>query len=699
MRLTVNNTNIDLFPDEFISLKRVNAEVGKLGSRGGSFTNDFRVPMTAENLEAFGFIHELSANNTVNPESQHEAALFRDTGGQIAKGFVQIVSADLVKRAFNITFYTGNTSWISLLRGKSIRDIWLTDFDHDWTEPIIVSSWSNTDGYIYPIIDYGRLTLQLNTNTFIDDWYPAVFQHTLISRMFEAIGWKAGGSFVNSLIYKKTIIPFVNDQFLEENTNTLLASAQEDTTQGDDLIGSPVSITSDSKTYQVGIDEILQDELNAFDLLTDRYTANRTLADATFVFSFREMSASAGFPSGASSSTATITLQIQKNGTPVESIVLVTASGSGSVAQVEIDGDFQYVYQDTLIAGDYIDVTVLLEYSGAVASTTFVNITWSCEQFIFELQSVDSQIQPGSNVTLSNNLPDIDQADFIKDMVIRHGLLPIPDEYTGTVYFERLSDIVLNLPQSQDLSDYVNILNGGEVRFNEIVSDYGTKNRFYYRSPSDDDEFLKEYDNTYPLPFGAGEFDIINDFVNGENDVYTSIFSPTKQIKSFNGGIFNPDFALIPYIPRVSYDGSESLAANPRILIAVNNVDVNDFTGVFGTININGTPYTQVGWAYFTKPILNSDLDGLTESLAFDIPQIPAPNDTGLLDKYYEYWQRILNKPRYVKLSMRFFPSVFDGLDLKLPVKIDTPEVRGYFLIDTVEFREGEDEITLIQIQ
>ena len=112
MRLVINNIDIPLVPGENIELTRSNAQVSKLSSRSSSFTNDFKAAMTAGTIAALGYSNELSSENDINPETRYEAQVIRESGGEIARGFVQIVSADLVANEFTLTFFTGNRSWI-----------------------------------------------------------------------------------------------------------------------------------------------------------------------------------------------------------------------------------------------------------------------------------------------------------------------------------------------------------------------------------------------------------------------------------------------------------------------------------------------------------------------------------------------------------------------------------------------------------
>lgn len=696
MRLEIDNVQIQLVTGERIELTRSNAQVTKLGQRSGSYTNDFKVPMTPSNMEALGFSNELSAENEIRPERRYEAQIFRGTGGEVKRGFVQIVSADYVNKTFTLTFFTDNTSWIDLLKGKDIRDIWLKDYNHTWNKANIVASWTNTEGYIYPFIEYGRFAYQFSTNTFIDDWYPSVFQSTLVKRMFEAIGWVAKGEFIDSWVHKHTIIPFTNSQFLEDNAEELEARAEYPTTKGYDLTATPASGTTDTQTDTIEINTIITDNVGNFDLAQNRYTADRALKDAVFVGLCSSSTASINF-SNASFTDATITLQLRKNGSVEQEIELISAENVSGVYSDSVSGDYVISLTTDMSINDYIDFAVVLEYTDAVAASTIVQLLFQVGSFAFALQSVSGELLPDGNVTLSNNLPSIDQADFIKDIMLRHGLLAIPDQYARTVEFVPFSKLINSSNRSQNLSDYVNVLSAESIDFSRVVRDYAKQSRFFYTDPNQDDKELIEYNNLERLPFGAGELEVDNDFIEGVKEIYRSPFGATKQVKSFNS-VFG--HVYLPYIPRVSYDGGDTLNTKPRLLLVVQDTYVGDFSEGFFTVTIDAAPaITNTAFAYFAKPLFNSNLDNINESLAFDIPNITAKMGDGLLDRWYSDWLNILNKPRFVELGVKLWEHQFEELNLDLPVFIDSEHIRGYFLIDQIVYREGRDLIRLIQLQ
>ena len=697
MQFFINDTYVDLIPGESILFRLSNAEIGNPGNRSGSWTNDFKAVLNPSTQETIGYADSLQSSNSFDTQKKHAAYLKNANGSEVARGYAQIVEIDKRAKTITFTFFGGNTPWIDELRGKSIRDIWLWNLQHDWTEANIAASWSNTDGYIYPFIDYGRLTFQTDAYTFVNDWYPAMFQHTLIRRMIEAINWKVSGDIVDSWAYKHTIIPFVNERFVEDSEFQIPAEAEKTSTTGYDLTATPASGTSDSSTEVIQIDTIVTDELGAFDLGNNRYVAQKALNDAVFVATMSQTLVRRS-TSNASFTDFDITWSIRKNGTAVVTQTLLSEDNiSGSPADNSTTDNFTLSATMDLVTSDYVDVVIDFSYTDAVASSTIIQLLVQVADFNFQLTEVDDEIAVSGNVTLHNNLPDLDQADFIKDVIVRHGALVTVDPFSQTIYLNSTEQVLKQGETATDWSDRVDLNGISNINFTEIVTKYGKKSFFKYAAPSEDDEYVKSYNDGRELGLGDGKLDIDNDFIEGERTIYTSIFSPTLQIESAIDEFFDDSY-YIPYIPRVSYDGSQTLRANPRILYVVQNTEVSDFTKVSSIIEIDGTNYTQTAFAYFAKPRLNSDLDFLNETLAYDTPDINSPDD-GLLTKNYAGWLRILLDPNYVRLSVKLWEHEFSNVDLTNLVEIQNTEIQGLFLIDQVEYSGDGDEVRLIQVK
>ena len=97
-----------------------------------------------------------------------------------------------------------------------LRDIDLTEYNHNYTLHNQFLSWSRTNGYVYPHIDYGK---RINSQFKVEDIYPAVFVKTLIDKMFSQAGFTYQSVFFNSELFKRLIIPYSGGSTLQLTTD------------------------------------------------------------------------------------------------------------------------------------------------------------------------------------------------------------------------------------------------------------------------------------------------------------------------------------------------------------------------------------------------------------------------------------------------------------------------------------------------
>lgn len=686
MNLYVNNTKIELAPGERITLSKSVARIGEIETRSGVVSADFDVLATSVNIATLGHNNTLESDNAVSPSTKQEAYL-EDEGHIISRGFVQIVSWDQRNRTISLAFFGDNADWFELLRGKFVDDIDFSDLNHDWTEANITASWTNTSGYIYPAVDYGRLTGDTNFYTEIEDWYPALFRSTIIERAFRDINYRIEGDFLETFPYQNCIIPFSRSKF-ERDISRLLANA----TDGpgvytfSDLL---VAATSGNDTQVIDIDTAVFDPEGAFNLSTNRFVATQTLTTAVFKFTFR---ADMTIEATGATADGEIHFKVRKNGTDILDQTLLTHSG---LSQTAGSGDFVFTATEDLVATDYIDAVFYFTYSGATVGVTNMFFTVNTDSFTFDLVSVDSTIPVSGLVTLNEILPEISQLDLVKDMIVSNNLIVESDPSGGWVRFTKFDQVYDNMPDAVDWSERVDLISMRTIDFTEALSGFGVKNYFRYQEEGEDDIYLTAYAKEHDLPYGDGILTVSNDFLENEREVYESPFSATFMTDGIQNAIGTVPLAHIPYwgedpqaIPGTPIAGY--LESSARILYVIPNAAVSDFAlGGAGNVKVESTFYDDCAYGYFSKQITNSDVDRYTDNLAYEQPDVAAPAGSDILGEQYSNLSRILNKPRMIEIGVRLWPHEFRDLDFTKPVYIHSGNLQGYFYIDEIDEYEG----------
>ena len=106
--------------------------------------------------------------------------------------------------------------WPELLKDKKLCELGLET--HEKTYDNVVASWSkNVDqiNYVYPIINYGEWLKDTGigvTAHTLKEIHPAVYVKSIVTKMFEQIGYTIESNFFNAPEFKKLIVPYTSGE-------------------------------------------------------------------------------------------------------------------------------------------------------------------------------------------------------------------------------------------------------------------------------------------------------------------------------------------------------------------------------------------------------------------------------------------------------------------------------------------------------
>ena len=199
-----------------------------------SFSKTIKLPGSKAINDKLNFIFEVNSDSTFNPNLKLDAVYYQNDIA-VFSGFIQL--KDIHKKDYNQVEYSvvlfGETANIFReLGNKFLNDsgmLW-NELDHDYTRVIQENSWQTSyiengvvtpfqlgSGYVYPMINYGNDTDISVYN--VDEMFPAVYAKEYIDRMFADSGYTYTSTFLNSLLFKRLIIPFNGKEFKSTQTD------------------------------------------------------------------------------------------------------------------------------------------------------------------------------------------------------------------------------------------------------------------------------------------------------------------------------------------------------------------------------------------------------------------------------------------------------------------------------------------------
>jgi hypothetical protein len=641
--VSVRNGEMVSIQNEFVGLNYQVFDLKNIETRQGTFTNDFIIPNTSHNQEALGYA---TIKNISDPEfaaTQKIPARVYQNNILISNGFVQI--KEFTKSDIEITFFGDNVDVFELLRGLKLVDIGddIAYLRHEYTAANVVNSLTNESGYIYLPIDYGlfgsREDLQISSGEII----PALYIPDIMTAIFKGIGYKLDGTMLDRALYKKSVIPFVNEQwgYSDEFARSKSFYAFIGSDAIPDIIASGATVKYNFKRKEKALEGITYSS-PLFDLGNDRYTIDVPV-NIRISFSVDAPDLKPSKPD----------LFIKKNGVTVST----TLAG------------FTVSYNTVLAAGDYIEFYI----KNNAASPNGIRCT--------AYGIVSKDLPFGGEIYPETLLPDMLQVDFVKWIMFRFASVMSIDRFSKTVYINQFNDLKNN--DVDDWSNKVDLSKDINTNYNELVANYGQRNIASYLE-DDTDTLLTNYNSNNTYVFGSGVFDIDNDYIENESDIYQAPFAGT-----FLNNTFGTNQLLIPYIPRYLVGETDVNIPVPRILTVYGMVDITNISN--GTsISILGTAMDEIPFSYFYKNSLGFYVDNFKESLSFGIQNVQVPNDLGAFETDYQDMIRIFNKPEIVSCYLRI--NQIDLSNLNFLKKKYIEGLGGYFYLNLIDEYDGSGD-------
>jgi hypothetical protein len=210
----INGQLLELSKNKGIGLTLQIGSILNPGNRAGNLSNKFKVPKTRRNTEILGNLSNINSATNI-PYKRNAGKIVQDGIEIFPDGFAIV---DSTAAQYGVTIYSGNASFFDLIKGANISDLDLSDLYQLWTVSNVISSFNNTEGMIYPIIDWGDGVQLLfnnnlqNSNSLI----PVLFLKEALTRIANSVGYEIKGTFPDSDQWDRLLLTPNQFQFLAE---------------------------------------------------------------------------------------------------------------------------------------------------------------------------------------------------------------------------------------------------------------------------------------------------------------------------------------------------------------------------------------------------------------------------------------------------------------------------------------------------
>lgn len=656
----------------------------------GDFSYSFTVQATPKNVRLL----KARVNQSDGNLNRKIPCVYERFGNPIHIGYLAIDGVNA--SGIQLSFFSGNTEWFQTIEeAGAIYNLDLSAYKLPLSNinpsPVVIGSWGNTEGIIYPLMDLGDL---VNWGPkVVSSFIPMVYVKTVMQAIFQQNGFKIDGEIFTDSVYNQ-LVAGVDNQF--DPSLEYLTSRNAYIGKGAQALNTtPQLVTFTQDTYPF---------YNGGQFGANRYTADEDMSMLVIV-DF-QLDASADY-----------VIELRRNGS-----VVSTIQSSGSV----ISSAFNSRNVVTIDEDQYFEVWMYLS-SGTVnivsGSVTYRIIRFDATypQFLF------------GNMT---------QIDFVRGIFRMLNVVSTYDQFNKTVtcnLFKNVRD------EEKDLSRFVSDI---EVDNTSLGQEIGQKTRFVFQES--EGEQIKAYNESNDIPYAGGaivsesellgedvEYDVpftasfgyynetfktwlanlgLNSFQEAEhimtfssvtnsagNALFTTVADHELEqldyvrIKNTDTGEYIGDFRVssvpttttftlqfAPYTSTVAVTGigvkltgESNFNGSVFIGMVLPNYPVSSFMKNETSINYGGVTHSNIAYFYFVKDNLGLPIDGFRELPVFDADVVGAIT---LLDKYYGEQKKYFNKPLKLLAKMYLPLNVYNGIDQTKSVSIKTEflDVKGF---------------------
>jgi hypothetical protein len=675
LQLYINDQLVDLNDDSPIALTFQINNLAEVQNQQGNTSNQFKLPLTQRNRRILGFPDDV-AFTTNAPYQQYPAKLVQDGLEIIPYGIAELNQID--EDNASVTVLSGNVDFFDAIDGQlyDMGDstsqwsdygqslVWQA-YDHVWNVQNTAYSQTKTDGWIWPVVDYGMIS-NSDYSTTIDVHYqrPGFFIKTVVDLLLKSAGYKGAGSFLNDPLYPKLICQFANDSFDHG------ADVQNNVSYKSITVQTGQNFTRSHPDTANSIGSI------PFSLvLSDPDHYYNPAANGYFVPEITSMTASVAFgisftstnPSHASYSSK-VAIQIRLYNDVSQADTEGTILAETMVDYADRGSAYAITLLNQAISFDQVlqpgqGIRITYEFTGYTGGTFTLN-----SGATFNIQNKTQEVQYGQVIQCERIFPDISQKDLLKDILQKFAIICQTDNANRVISFNSLRDIANNIPVAKDWSSKC-IDQGKQIVFQ--LGSYSQVNYLKY----------KEDDGVLPLDFANSQINIADTTLPASGDLFESQFAPTLNRPFYGGTIAQ----ILKKDPK-SDDDDFSIGTEPRLLVdqkfdlrtigksvtfndgnTANNIVVNDWISV----------------PYFYKP------DGEYNVCFCDMPSNNGKKLPGLQSKYYPEFQKVLTQSKKITRYLLLTPRDILELDLMIPVYLQ--QDNAYYYVNKIDsWRKGQ---------
>jgi hypothetical protein len=686
-----NASTIDLYENEKMHLNYKFTDLTNFSSVG-NYSQEFRIPASATNVDFFGAIFNVNFNGWFDFRKKVTANLTVNTI-PIASGHIQVKklywqSGKLFE--FEVVFFGEVPSLARLLNEKKLRDIERIvagDLDYNLlhanveTPPnaqtilTLCDKWnltaSNPLGQpVYSTVLAGQPTYK---PLYVGHLTPAVKAYYLFDQIMSDAGVQWTSDNLSDCL-ENVYVPFVNGQYL--NSSLGLNDFASKLALSTNL--NNIAFANNDKFYNI-YPSFTEYEDAGSDWTSGIYTAPFT---GTFTFKCW-MNGQATSTGGTNISVVLFGFVAKINDVFfTEQDTIIYSLGNSTTNDLSTTGNITI----SLVQGDEVKFIFAAEPFTTGNGTMEIDFTGNGANDYtgtgVELVSVGTSLT-GDTCLMEFNAPDMKQIDFITSIQKMFNLAFVPDRtLPNTLRIEPLVEYIgsgntLDWTEKLDLSKDITYYPTTDLQKAKFTFTYTEDSDYYNNVYKDNGHIFGSYEVT------ENDFEVINEFATGEEKVELA-FAPTPSLPVENTDVVVPKF--------VNSEG-QFVQPKPRILYYFADFFVNMYDEVSGDV-IQTAVKCLNNYSTMNASVGDSDLNFAPE---IPLHTIIAPPYDNLYNRWWRNYYRELYDGQARILEGMFALTLNDIFTFQWSDKIWIVD-SWWRVLDVEGYVVGEQDMTKVKL-
>jgi hypothetical protein len=333
----------------------------------------------------------------------------------------------------------GNKSFYDLLGDKTLRELDLSAFDHDWSLAAVVAGAGHTSyrqGYVYDLYDRGLGAppqSPLTSPLYQAGYWPTTYARTVWEAIFLGAGVKWSGEL--PAVFDTALLPATQPYGYSDTTRAAheLVAGYPPTAQRQRFTDEQDAVLPVGRTLPTKQDASLH---QGAAVQYDSVAFSRTITLTGFYDLKAEQQVHLYCVNLPTYGEVSATLQLFVNGKPVGFDDSIRGRGNLETTLTAL------AERQLLQPGDVVTARYKFDRWKNALNAGPGNASWDLEprgQFTVQLLA---DFPPRGRVQLADWLPDMSQKEYVKAFIQAYGLTQTTDPYTGAVAFRRTAGVL-----------------------------------------------------------------------------------------------------------------------------------------------------------------------------------------------------------------------------------------------------------------